>query len=69
MVVTMETGFYPHLMPKGTLFFIILQQIQLETAIKNRWAQLPVAVQVSGKYPENLFPKKTRTGCYCWVQT
>jgi hypothetical protein len=30
-------------MPKGTLFFIVLQQIQiqLKTAIENRWPQLP----------------------------
>jgi hypothetical protein len=37
----METGFYPHLMPIGTLFLIVLEQIQLETAIENRWPQLP----------------------------
>jgi hypothetical protein len=41
MVGTMETGFYPHMMPKGTLFLIVLQQIQLETAIENCWPQPP----------------------------
>jgi len=28
-------------MPKGTLFLIVLQQIQLKTAIENRWPQPP----------------------------